>query len=223
MLGIIGGTSLLFCDLPPLEKEAVATPYGTAEVHTGEVALLLRHQFQRPPHRINHQANLAALAILGVDQVVLVGSAGSLKRSIPPDSIVVPDDYLSVAPVPTIHDHAIEHICPGFSRSIRRELVLCDDAMIEGGTYVQTSGPRIETRAEVQSLAAMGDLVGMTIASEATIAAELGIACAAVCTVDNFAQGLCAEEVTYEMILASAEANRKRTQALIQAIVTTMG
>ena len=70
-------------------------------MHTGEVALLLRHQFQRPPHRINHQANLAALAILGGDQVVLVGSAGSLKRSIPPDSIVVPDDYLSVAPVPT--------------------------------------------------------------------------------------------------------------------------
>jgi 5'-methylthioadenosine phosphorylase len=223
MLGIIGGTSLLFCDLPPLKKEIIATPSGTAEVHTGEVALLLRHQFRRPPHRINYQANLSALAILGVDQVVLVGSAGSLKPSIQPGSLVVPDDYLSVAPVPTIHDHAIEHICPVFSRSMRRELVTCDDAMIEGGTYVQTSGPRIETRAEVQALAAIGDLVGMTIASEATIAAELKIACAAVCTVDNYAQGLCAEEVTYEMILASAETNRERTQALIRSIVTTMG
>lgn len=223
MLGIIGGTSLLFCDLPAYEKQRIATPYGTAEVHTGEVALLLRHQYQRPPHRINHQANLAALAILGVDQVVLIGSAGSLKRSLPPNSFVIPDDYLSVAPIPTIHEHAIEHICPVFSRSMRRELALCDDAMIEGGTYVQTSGPRIETRAEVQGLAAVGDLVGMTIASEATIAAELGIACAAVCTVDNYAQGLCAEEVNYDLILASAESNRDRTMALVQAIVRTMG
>ena len=38
MLGIIGGTSLLFCDLPSLEKQTIATPYGAAEVHTGAVS-----------------------------------------------------------------------------------------------------------------------------------------------------------------------------------------
>ncbi|WP_243671077.1 hypothetical protein [Methanoculleus chikugoensis] len=51
MLGIIGGgTSLLFADLPALEKTTVATPpYGKAEVHTGAFALLLRHQHNLPP------------------------------------------------------------------------------------------------------------------------------------------------------------------------------
>ena len=63
MLGIIGGTSLLFSTLPSLEKRTVSTPFGSAEILGGDIVMLMRHQHGLPPHRINHRAHLAALAI----------------------------------------------------------------------------------------------------------------------------------------------------------------
>ncbi len=53
MLGIIGGTSLLFSTLPDLKKESVATPFGSADLLCGDIVMLMRHQHGRPPHRIN--------------------------------------------------------------------------------------------------------------------------------------------------------------------------
>ncbi len=121
-LGIIGGTSLLFTKLPPLEKKVVHTPFGSAEVLTGDVTILLRHQGNFPPHRINFCANMAALAILGVDRIVAFGSSGSLKAEIRPGSIQFPDDYMSISDIPSIHDHAISHVMPVISKKLISEL-----------------------------------------------------------------------------------------------------
>ncbi|KAF5073096.1 MTAP family purine nucleoside phosphorylase [Methanoculleus horonobensis] len=219
MLGIIGGTSLLFADLPALEKTIVPTPYGKAEVHTGEFALLLRHQHNLPPHRINYPACLAALAVLGVDEIIAFGSAGSLKQEIPPGSIVIPTDFLSVTDIPSIHECSIGHVRPELDGDLVRTLAeLVPDART-GGVYAQTRGPRIETVAEVRALARAADIVGMTVASEATLALELGMRFAAVCTVDNYANGLGEETLTYEHILATSRANCRRTEIILEKIV----
>ncbi|HQD26156.1 MULTISPECIES: MTAP family purine nucleoside phosphorylase [Methanoculleus] len=219
MLGIIGGTSLLFADLPPLEKTTVATPYGKAEVYTGAFALLLRHQYSLPPHRINYRACLSALAILGVDRIVAIGSTGSLKPEIPPGSIVIPTDYLSLTDIPSIYECSIEHVRPELDADLIRTLgELVPEARV-GGVYAQTRGPRIETVAEVKGLSKVADIVGMTVASEATLALELGMRFAALCTVDNYANGLGSETLTYEHILATSRANAKRTGDILEKIV----
>jgi 5'-methylthioadenosine phosphorylase len=222
MLGIIGGTSLLFSDLPPLQKRRIATPYGPAEVHCGECALLLRHQYGRPPHRINYRASLSALAILGVDRVVAFGSAGSLKPEIEPGSLVVPTDYISMTEIPSIHDHAIDHVSPVIDRALAGELAALVPGAEPGGTYVQTTGPRIETVAEVKVLARMADIVGMTLASEATLACELGMRFAALCTVDNYAHGIGEGVLTYSHILETSHKHRKRTETILQRILEAM-
>ncbi len=60
----------------------------------------------------------------------------------------------------------------------------------------------------------------MTVASEATLALELGMRFAAVCTVDNYANGLGGEEtLTYEHILATSRANCRRTEKILENIV----
>lgn len=74
----------------------------------------------------------------------------------------------------------------------------------DGGVYWQTSGPRFETAAEIKLIAAHADLVGMTLASECIVAAELGLRYAAVCVVDNLANGIAAEP------LSAAEVERHR-------------
>ena len=223
MLGIIGGTSLLFSALPALKKENIFTPFGTAEILLGDIVMLMRHQHGLPPHRINHRAHLAALAIVGVDRIVAFGSAGSLKPDIKPGSLVIPTDYISLTATPSIHDHAIEHVRPELSSPLGRDLFHLVPSARFGGVYIQTCGPRIETVAEVNVLARVADVVGMTVASEATLACELDMEFAALCTVDNYANGLGSEVLTYEHILATSKEHCARTEEIVKRIIVHMG
>jgi 5'-methylthioadenosine phosphorylase len=223
MLGIIGGTSLLFSTLPPLEKQTVSTPFGPAEILFGDIVMLMRHQYGLPPHRINHRANLAALAISGVDRIVAFGSSGSLKPKIVPGSVLIPTDYISLTDIPSIHDHDIEHVRPELSKDLAKKLSALVPSARFGGIYVQTRGPRIETVAEVNTLGRIADVVGMTVASEATLACELGMEFSALCTVDNYANGLGGQVLTYEHILSTSRENRARTEEIVQQIIRNMG
>jgi len=224
MLGIIGGTSLLFSTLPELEKREVATPFGSAELLCGDnLVMLMRHQHDRPPHRINFRANLAAMAIAGVEDIVAFGSSGSLKPKIAPGSILIPTDYISLTDIPSIHDHAIEHVRPELSEILAKKLSKLVPAARFGGVYVQTRGPRIETIAEVKALAWIADVVGMTVASEATLACELGMNFAALCTIENYANGLGDEVLTYEHMLAIAREHRDRNEKIVTSIIARMG
>jgi 5'-methylthioadenosine phosphorylase len=222
MLALIGGTSLRFTDLPALARETVDTPFGPVEILCGEFLMLMRHQQGLPPHRINFRAGMAALAIRGADRVVAFGSSGSLKEEIPPGSLVIPDDYVSWGDIPSIHDHAIAHVRPEIDPGLRRDLTRLVPEAIPRGVYVQTRGPRIETVAEVKALSRIADIVGMTLASEATLARELDLRFAAVCTVDNYANGLGGEVLTYERILDSAREHRDRTGTMVRKVVEAM-
>ncbi len=85
---------------------------------------------------------------------------------------------------------------PGFDRAWRRRVLVAaataigGEALSDGGVYWQAIGPRFETPAEIRMMAAHADLVGMTIASECVIAGELGLPYAALCMVDNLANGI---------------------------------
>jgi 5'-methylthioadenosine phosphorylase len=185
--------------------------------------MLMRHQNGLPPHRINFRANLAALAIAGVTEIVAFGSSGSLKPKIAPGSLLVPTDYISLTDIPSIHDHRIEHVRPELSEDLTKELARIVPSARHGGVYVQTRGPRIETVAEVKALAWIADVVGMTVASEATLACELGMKFAALCTIENYANGLGDEVLTYEHIVSTSREHRHRTEEIVNTIIGKMG
>ena len=218
MLGIVGGTSLLFSEWPDLAEQRIFTPYGPANLLCGEVVVLLRHQRGLPPHRINFRANMAALALCGVDRVIAIGSVGSLTPNLPPGFILIPTDYVNTGAIPSIHDHAIVHIRPEINPELSQRLACIVPEAHLGGVYVQSQGPRIETVAEVKMLSRIGDVVGMTMASEATLAKELDMAFAGICNVDNYAHGLGGEVLTYEHILSTARQHRDRTAEIIGRI-----
>ncbi|WOF16462.1 MTAP family purine nucleoside phosphorylase [Methanoplanus sp. FWC-SCC4] len=220
MLGIVGGTSLLYADLPELEKKTIATPFGPSEIYLGEIALLMRHQYRTPPHKINYAACISAMALSGVDRIIAFGSTGSLKAEIQPGTIVLPDDYFSPYSIPTIHNNAIGHVAPSIDKELIKKLSEIIPEAKTGGTYVQTAGPRFETSAEIDFLKNAGDIVGMTVASEATIANELGIPFAAICSVDNYCNGLCKDELSYEAILEKSKANKEKIEDIISEVIS---
>jgi purine nucleoside phosphorylase len=146
------------------------------------------------PDEIDHAANLRPLSEQGCDRVLAIGSVGSLSAELPVGSLICPDDFVAFDQAPSIFADARAHTAPGFDPRWRREVIEAWEASgqspRDGGVYWQTLGPRFETPAEIRLIAAHADVVGMTIASECVVAGELGLDYAALCVVDNLANGV---------------------------------
>jgi 5'-methylthioadenosine phosphorylase len=93
----------------------------------------------------------------------------------------------------------------------------------DGGVYWQARGPRFETPAEIRLMAAHADVVGMTIATECVVAGELGLDYAALCVVDNLANGLAAEEVSTAGMEADRLINAERLREGLEAVLPRLG
>jgi 5'-methylthioadenosine phosphorylase len=174
----------------------------------GAFVVLRRHSSTNPggatpAHLVDHHANIRALCEAGCDRVLALSSVGSLHPQWKAGTIVVPDDYLAFDATPTFYADTRGHSVPGFAPEWRTALIAAWTAAtgerpIDRATYAQTRGPRFETPAEVRLLADYADLVGMTVASEAHLALEAGLAYAAVCKVDNLGNGLDEDPLTIE-------------------------
>jgi 5'-methylthioadenosine phosphorylase len=185
------------------EIAAAATEHGAAVVqrHGAADEYVL-------PHVIDHAANLRPLVEQGVDRVLAIASVGSLRTDLPVGTLVSPDDFIALQLGVSIFDDTRAHTAPAFAARWRGELLAAwgegAEAPVDGGVYWQTIGPRFETPAEIRMIAPHADLVGMTIASECVIAGELGLEYAAICVVDNLANGLGEGELS----VAEMEADR---------------
>jgi len=237
LIGIIGGSAL--GDEFMLEDEQakfLVTPHGAPSDpprvghHAGvSVAFLPRHgkDHRIPPHKLNHRANLWALKEIGVTHILGTSSTGSLKDTIRPGSFVVPDDFIGFWDIPTYFDDRVVHATPSLDPTLRAALAAAakdaNAVFQDRGVYVQTTGPRLETRAEIAFFQSIGDVVGMTMASEATLAAELGIPYASLCTVDNFAHGIVDEPLSFEQIRETQRANAALTRTVVAKALGRIG
>jgi 5'-methylthioadenosine phosphorylase len=226
MLGVTCGTSLLDADfLEDLKTETVKTKYGSVQVlRNADVAFLPRHgrEHKTPPHMINHKANMLALRNLGAGEVVGINSAGSLNPKLRPGSIIIPEDFICLGKIETVYDSEIMHVTPELDANLRKKIIAAVEKSkvdaIDGGVYAQTTGPRLETRAEVRFLGEYADVVGMTLASEATVACELNIAYASICTVDNYANGIGGKKLEFGDIMRDAKKNREKLEKIISIL-----
>lgn len=218
LLGIISGTIIVERSdlLKNCRKVDIRNEYGQSFALVNDaIALIPRHGNDPAkhilPHTINYRANLKALRDLGVAEVVGINSTGSLKKNLSPGMIVIPDDFIMTAAVPAVHQDKAVHITPALSEKIRQKLIaaagLCKIQVIESGTYWQTIGPRLETKAEIRMMSCYADIVGMTMASEAVLAQELDLAYASVCSVDNYGNGLAEKPLSMDEIIAGARKN----------------
>jgi len=225
MKALIGGTSLLASSVfDGWEDLRVKTPYGPVLLKkTGGYLFVQRHGSDRvPPHRINHAANIWALEKMGAESIVAINSVGSLKQSIRPGTFVIPDDFFSPWTVPTFFETEMRFVVPQMDAELatrfRRVCLRLGMKVRLGGTYIQTSGPRLETRAEIAFLKQAGDLVGMTLASEATLCIEKEIPYASLCSVDNYCNGIAKKPLT----IAQITANGRKSLSAIENLITVL-
>ncbi len=224
-LAIIGGTGLTrLAHLEIERRERVSTPYGEpsaalvfGRLHEQEMVFLARHgdPHINPPHKVNYRANLWALKHVGVTSVLAVAAVGGIRADMIPGRLVMPDQIIdyTYSRAHTFFEDDLEHVTHidftrPYSQWLREKVLtaakVAGIAVIDGGVYGCTQGPRLETAAEIVRLERDGcDLVGMTGMPEAALARELDLDYACCAVVANWAAGKQAGEIT----LVEIEAN----------------
>lgn len=211
MIAIIGGSGLSqLSNLDITRREVVRTPYGEpsgallfGHLCDQQTVFIARHGYGHtiPPHAVNYRANIWALKQAGAEAIISVASVGGITASLEPGHIMVPDQIIDYtwgrkatffdgADTPVVHVDFTDPYDAALRQRILAAARRAGDAVIDGGTYAATQGPRLETAAEVNRLERDGaHVVGMTGMPEAVLARELEIPYAAILVVANHAAG----------------------------------
>lgn len=211
-VGVIGGSAAAgFLDLQDAQTIYGKTLYGLAsspitygQLSGRSVHLIMRQGIDNEivPHRVNHRANISALADMGCEFIISLALVGAITDRLTPGSITVPDQLIDYtygrdhtffdnewsAPV-----HQISFAEP-YSRKVRRALLDAADqirvAATDGGVHGVGQGPRLDTRAEIDRFAWDGcDTLDMNCMPEAGLARELGIEFGCLALVGNRVAG----------------------------------
>ncbi|MDW7977509.1 MAG: MTAP family purine nucleoside phosphorylase [Candidatus Caldarchaeum sp.] len=212
-LGFIGGVEKSILTAEIREKlspaKRIKTPYGLTSplkflAHSGKkYVLIFRHGLEKieiTAPFVNYRANIYALKKMGVSRIVSFNTVGSLTQEVRVGDLILCDDFIDLA------DHMRRTFFTAKkSRHIRMHPAFCPDLMSrlakvssflgkrlkQGGVYVCVNGPRLETAAEIRYLRIIGgDMVGMTMATEANLARELDMCYAPVCYSIDYAEGV---------------------------------
>ena len=226
-LGLIMGSSRFnINELDTYNEHETKTRCGVVFTWLGRKSIVIpRHgEYSNiPPHNINHQANMLVFEKHGIKKIVSFTSVGSLKLDLEPTTIIIPDDYINMGTICTYFDDRIRHIIPGLDRHLRDEIhKKIKELPIKikfNGIYIQTRGPRLETKAEIQMLKNFGDVVGMTMGAEATLAKELGISYANISIVDNYCNGVIDEPLSIHDIEKNQTKNGNNIEKIIKRLL----
>ena len=202
-IGIIGGSGFDRSELLSDVRDVYAgTPWGEPSSPLQEgtvegvpVVLLARHGrgHTLSPGGVNYRANIHALKMAGCTCLLATTAVGSLKEEIRRGDLVVIDQFIDFTRKRNNTFH--EHFLPGenghtamaepFAADLRE--IFCQGCRALGlayhprGTVVTIEGPRFSTRAESRMFRLWGgDIINMSIATEAALANEAGIPYAAV-------------------------------------------
>ncbi|KAG7397174.1 hypothetical protein PHYBOEH_001168 [Phytophthora boehmeriae] len=241
VLGVIGGSSLFHAKSfsSNLVEQVVTTEFGSVVCHVGEwqpragnatddsaklqIVFVQRHHAEpngtyNQPRQINFRAIAKALQSLQCEAVIGIYSVGSMTRSIDVGRFVVPEDFFSPFDIMHLSKDYDAHVVPELSAKLRASLLQALDAgnfaPHDGGVYVQTAGPRFETKSEVRFFAQFGELIGMTGANEAELLNELRVPFAMFGIVDNLANGI-GEPLTLEAFKATQKANASQMESAV--------
>lgn len=239
-IGIIGGSGLYEIDgLHQVKQVTVATPFGSpsSPVVLGEmdgvrVAFLSRHGrgHRLSPSEINYRANVYALKAIGVRRVISVSAVGSMKDSVKPGDVVLPDQFIDLTKrrLSTFFEGGVvahvafgDPVCASLATSLLGAGRSVGATVHQGGTYLCMEGPQFSTKAESNLYRQWGvSVIGMTNMPEAKLAREAELCYATVALVTDYDCWHEIEEpVTVEAILATLCANVALAKRLLRAAV----
>jgi 5'-methylthioadenosine phosphorylase len=243
-IGVFGGSGFYsFGD--DVEEVWLDTPFGEpsapvtiADIGGRRVAFIPRHgrEHEFTPARVPARANLWAMRMLGVRQVIGPCAAGSLSPDIHPGDFVVLDQLVdrTWGRADTFYDAGDTHhvsyadpYCAVVGEHVRHAGERVGVRMHGTGTVVVIPGPRFSTRAESRWYRAQGwHVVNMTQYPEAYLARELGMHYAGIALVTDYDTGVEHDAgvapVSQDEVFAFFDENLHRVRALLHDLVPAL-
>lgn len=212
-LAVIGGSQAYFLlesgELSGERLDPVSTPFGESqpifrlEIGGKNVLFLSRHGekgYRIAAPWVNYRANIWALKELGTERIVSWSGPAAIDPNLEIGQFVIPDDLVDETrcrPQSFFEGKGWGFVrqesvfCPCMSEILNDAAEQYDLNCKNGGTYVCTEGPRLETKAEIRKYKLYGgELVGMSLAPEVFLAKELEMCYASICYITNYAEGL---------------------------------
>ena len=243
-IAFIGGSGLYDIEGAILiEQLDIETPWGKpsdkidiVDINGTIAAFLPRHGRGHycAPHQLNTRANIAALKMIGVEQIIAFSAVGSLKEEIPPLDFVLPDqiiDRTKARPSTFFEDGVVGHM--GFADPFCHRLhdIILPAAkelglkMHTGETLVVMEGPAFSTRAESKLYRSWGaGVINMSTIPEAKLAREAEICYAVICmSTDYDCWHESEEDVTIDIVINNMNTNSANAKDLVRALAGKLG
>lgn len=206
-LGVIGGSGIYDIDgVQNGEWVSLHTPFGepSDKIFCGilngcEVAFVPRHGrgHVHNPSNVPYRANICALKMLGVTDVISLSACGSLRENMVPGDFVLVDQFIDrtfkreksfFTGGCVAHVSVADPICSRVNDICRRAMKNLELNYHLNGTYLAMEGPQFSTRAESLLYRENWgcDVIGMTNMPEAKLAREAEICYASIAMVTDF-------------------------------------
>lgn len=243
-VGVIGGSGLYDIEgLTILEEISLTTPWGPpsdsiviAESEGVTAAFLPRHGRGHfiLPHEVNYRANIAALKMLGCEEIFAFSAVGSLQERIRPLDFVLPSQIIdrTKARVSTFFgDGVAAHIAFAHPFCHRLQELVAPLAPKLGITLhrdeilICMEGPAFSTRAESEMYRSWGaGLINMSALPEAKLAREAEMCYCMICMCTDYD---CWKEdeqhVNVEMLIDNLNKNARAAKNLVKEILKEAG
>ena len=166
---------------------------------------------------------------LGARRLLVTNAAGGINPRFRPGTLMFIEDHINLAfthplagPVADGLPRFVDLSAPYNPQWLEaaEAVALRSGIATERGTYLWTSGPSYETKAEIRLFARLGaDAVGMSTVPEVIQARQLGMKVLGLSTITNPAAGLGAEPLAHEDVLAVGAQMRGDLERLLWSII----
>lgn len=219
-----------------VKERKLKTPFGppsdsfiVGSMNGVEAVFLSRHGrgHRYSPTDVNYRANMYGMKMLGVTHIISVSAVGSLKESLKPLDVVIPDQVYdrTTKRISTFFGEGIvAHIgfadpfCPHLSDILFRTALKKYPAH-KGGTYLCMEGPQFSTKAESGIYRKLGfDIIGMTALPEAKLAREAEMCFAILATITDYDVWY-EEPVSIGQVIETAAKNEEAVKDILRSSV----
>ncbi len=242
-IAVIGGSGLYEIEgAKVLEEVTIDTPWGKpsdaitiTDIDGHSVAFLPRHGkgHKYLPHEVNFRANIAALKMIGIKEIISFSAVGSLKEEIPPRDFVVPDqviDRTRIRESSFFGNGVAAHIGfadPFCSRLQGHILPAMDELKLPyhtKETLICMEGPAFSSRAESNLYRSWGaGVINMSTLPEAKLAREAEMCYAVICmSTDYDCWHEDEEDVTIDLVIQNLTANAENAKKLLRLILNRL-
>jgi purine-nucleoside phosphorylase len=232
--GVADSVSLRYDELPHWPASGVVGHEGrlvVGAVRNRTVAVLSGRCHLYEGHDVRTVAfPVRALAMLGVETIILTNAAGGVNTTFQQGALMVIDDHINLTgtnPLAGANDERFGPRFPDMTEIYSKRLrCVADEAgkalgvSLPHGVYAGLLGPSYETPAEIRYLRIIGaDAVGMSTVAESIAARHMGLEVLGISCITNMAAGVLPQPLDHREVMETARRVRGQFIALLEGII----